>query len=72
MPYVIRTPDWEDSSERALRPEQEPTNKRARDTREVNRKRQGRGSMCKGPVAREESPLRLKQGERRGQAAEGN
>lgn len=65
-----REPDGEDFSEWALRPEQEPTSKKY--TREVNGKMQGRGSMCKGPVDREESPVRLEQGELRGQAAEGS
>lgn len=66
-----REPDGEDFSEWALRPEQEPTSKKY-DTREVKGKMQGRGSMCKGPVDRKESPVRLEQGELRGQAAEGN
>lgn len=68
---VIGNPDWEDFSEWALRPEQAPTSRKY-DTREVNGKMQGGGSTCKGPVDREESPVRLAQGELRAQAAEGN
>lgn len=42
------------------------------DTREVGGRMQVRGSVCKGPVAREEDSMRLEHGGLRGRAAGGD